>query len=572
VRSESQQQLTQKKRILSFSLTKEQKAYLLTFIIFLSFTLIYAFLRFFIWNLPSGVRIASEYLNISKPLLQNIAYPGVIIPCLLFGVFMAYFCGKHGLPKPKLYVIILRGVLLIFIFDIAGMYQSMPHGIMGAHEDHLLLIANIIRYTSIGLGIYALWNVNFAFLPLFLFVSYWMIGNLINGHVRFITDWANINEIGMICVVMYFLVSVVAHHNAKAKELLTSSENKISPVELVTLFAIAIHMATYFYSGILKISLDGGFFSWVFQNKTYYYLFMSQEMNRFAIMDFDIFRKLSLFTMMNMYKLTNSFVLLIQLAAIFAFFRVLVLRILTLLYDFMHLIIFFASGLFFWKWIAFNSTIVYALRYIKRIPMLAYLLCTAVILIAPLAYHVFFLGWYDTKEGNILKVQAITDNGKVYNVPSNYFLYNSYAMSDTRFNRGFNGYLPDNRLQATRHYSTMVNALHGCGNKPNGVAMHDPKESKKTLRKLVRMNQAFVLQHVDNNGRFPYDFYMFHAWSNPARYTSFYKLDKRKIKGFLVSADAICIDDSHYKVHNIVMRKSQMYINVSDIPKLVHTT
>ena len=57
----------------------------------------------------------------------------------------------------------------------------------------------------------------------------------------------------------------------------------------------------------------------------------------------------------------------------------------------------------------------------------------------------------------------------------------------------------------------------------------------------MREHHAYIVSHADADGRYAYDLYPHHIWSNPALYRDFSSMDKRRIVEYRFVTDFVCL-------------------------------
>ena len=108
-----------------------------------------------------------------------------------------------------------------------------------------------------------------------------------------------------------------------------------------------------------------------------------------------------------------------------AIFRITWIRNISIVYDIQHVIIFIVSGIFFWKWIWLNTTIIYACRFFNQNKSLqksrsTIFLGSLLLIFSPSIFTTANLGWFETRSLNNAYFQAVTQDGTTYHVPTNF--------------------------------------------------------------------------------------------------------------------------------------------------------
>ena len=137
-------------------------------------------------------------------------------------------------------------------------------------------------------------------------------------------------------------------------------------LSLVAFFvAVSVHFGNYFYSARAKYLLDGGPLDWVLENNTALLILVTQETRALPIGHW-LELSLRLYDSFSaVYVPSNLVIVLAQTICVVAIWRVGWAMWLTIFYDITHIVIFFVTGIFFWKWILLNLFIVLAFRSIR---------------------------------------------------------------------------------------------------------------------------------------------------------------------------------------------------------------
>jgi len=237
---------------------------------------------------------------------------------------------------------------------------------------------------------------------------------------------------------------------------------------------------------------------------------------------------------------------------------------LTLFYDLTHIVIYILTGIFFWKWILLNAVIVIAATSIRDLPLnrIERSAGTFCVLLGTTVFFAAQLGWYDTGAYNRAWFSAETSDGRHIEVPSNYFLTSSLIVAQMRLGAPErDGHLP------TKNWGTTAKV--GIMRRGKTCSFEDRQlRARRTLdraqvERMVRLHHRAILDHADENGLFPYDFYPHHIWSNPFEFDKFAKLDKRKIVAFRYNFESVCITYNEGKRQKRVLHRSSHVIDVS---------
>ena len=378
-----------------------------------------------------------------------------------------------------------------------------------------------------------------------------------------VTDYSPVLEFGLLITIGFLFQRTVAKtFKWNHRELQSAS---ISPVDAVLLTAVAVHFSNYFYSGIRKIEIGESLFKWILENPTYYLSLAAEQSGSLPItlLGSKMTEHIIEWSQILVVPI-NAITLVVQLMAIFAITRIRWTIVVTALYDVTHIVIFFLSGIFFYKWIILNLLIVGSLSVIrdKEYPKEIKFWLLSILLAAPLLFFVAFLGWYDTPSFNDRYLEAITRDGKSHRVPSNYMLGGSVFHAQQRFGN-----------VGQEYFSTgTLGALHGHNAEDLSRAMRcEPtkkehafltKEGENQIAQYLQKHERYVLKNLDAQGRIFYDLYPHHIFSMPWSYKEFYALDKRDIVGYRYRIDAKCLklEDGHTK--SILMNRNEYYVPI----------
>jgi hypothetical protein len=306
--------------------------------------------------------------------------------------------------------------------------------------------------------------------------------------------------------------------------------------------ALGIHLANYFYSSVAKMRLEGPVGSWIVHNPTHALLANAKQLG-VAPLDalpniFNAIYGLMGHGIVGVNVLTWAG----QAASVPAILATPSLPWLLIVLDMWHFGVFATTGIFFWKWMVVNAGFVAALRCSEKpVPMMirasSLILCFA----APLAFHLFPAGWYDTFNLNRLEVFAVTDKERV-RVPPAFFGHYAYSAA------GYTFWAPGlfRALYPTGTYGTtysLEESIRSASCPPvKGLA---PGEApfRPGLAALVHSLHRGALARVDAAGHpsaFAYAMYPYHIATNPSSFRGFWSLDLREVKSYAFEIQAVC--------------------------------
>jgi len=310
---------------------------------------------------------------------------------------------------------------------------------------------------------------------------------------------------------------------------------------LIFMAAVGAHFSNYFYSGLQKVSLDGGPWLWVLENPTH---ILTANAWLGGFFPLGAWRDVSAQTLQYLeifVPLLNIVTLLGQLCAVIFVVRRVTMIGITLFYDLTHITIFLISGIFFWKWIILNAALVAAMKYLKpdaERPT-AVILAAIMVLGAPEIFHIARLGWYDTPALTRTEIVAVTKDGQAHIVPANYFGTISVSAAQHRLGRPAEGHFPTVTWGTTQSGRVLQEAREGCSFGMDEEWRY-PQDASKIVR-LIERTHAYALQKAGEGGLYRYDFYPHHIWSNPFMFQDFAHVAPSQIDTYLYRTISSCI-------------------------------
>lgn len=317
-------------------------------------------------------------------------------------------------------------------------------------------------------------------------------------------------------------------------------------IDVLILFAIALHYGNYFYAGLIKAVLGADMTFWVLENRTELLILAAHDSNVLPLSFSETLTKWAYELIANVRVFTNFVTISIQLLAVVAILRVKWAIIMTLCYDALHLIIFFTTGIFFWKFIILNLAIVAALgaMHIRTVPRQMRIALSAAVVLSPFVFHIMpSFAWLDSRSSNRIHMIAITEDGTEYMVPSNYFLGLSVTFAQNRLVWPGEGAVPTETWGVSRSQEIMEAGLvcdwASIDKEQYPVPFAVPKEQ---IDHFIRRYHTQVLSMLDEDGRFEYDIFPHHIFSMPWYSTKFRELDKRRIVAYRYESETLCLD------------------------------
>lgn len=452
-----------------------------------------------------------------------------------------FFFKVNYTPDQKPTNILIKGISIML-----GLYALINYQAYLFENPSTQTTHNSIRYLAVLTAVLSLWKPSFSLFPLTYTVWRKEVDTFHIGLKLSPTDYMPIIEVGLILLVGYLIISILHQ-----KKVLASDRSK-QLFTWVLIAAIGIHFGNYFHSGLAKLMLDGGPFGWLLENNTHYLIITSLEMGLLPIGSYPYITQ-SIFNIFEKhYILFNSVTLLGQLICIYMITSPRKIIIITLFYDLMHISIYLLTGIFFWKWIVLNILIVTAMSLMKRqkLDFTAQSIGIIFTLTGILAFFTAQLAWYDTKSLKHTYIEAKDIQGNVYPAPTNYFTNASLAFTQGRLLPSWPGHFyRANTLGSTDSYRAMK-ALNKC----EPIMMAENHEFNFTqLTKFIEKHHNYVLINTNQMGRFNYDYFPHHVWSNPLLYSTFNHLDKRDIVNYRIIVESKCLKlDNGAVAHAIV--------------------
>ncbi|MGY8635721.1 hypothetical protein RAD15_24940 [Bradyrhizobium sp. 14AA] len=302
---------------------------------------------------------------------------------------------------------------------------------------------------------------------------------------------------------------------------------------------IAAHMGNYFHSAMAKILLDGGPFSWVSGNQTY---FLASNATALGTAPLHLSpNALAVWETLNIP--VNVLTLTTQLAALAAPLIPAVIVPLTMIFDVWHLGVFVFSGIFFWKWMLLNVAIIVAWAgRTEHVDRRMRLLACALTALSPYFFGIIELGWYDTPALNRIEVVAVDEHGARIPVPAAYFRAHSFAfVSILNWGPETQSQLyPTGTWGTTKDWDVM-RAVFDC--QVQGTPQLAPgKLIHPKLTEFIRNTHAERRAEQLQRAADGIYFYPHHVFSNPFAYGPFSQVKLDKIRSYIILAQGLCTD------------------------------
>jgi hypothetical protein len=374
---------------------------------------------------------------------------------------------------------------------------------------------------------------------------------------------ADVDEAPVVEMAIFFLLWCLIVASAKRFAPRIAGKS-VRPFTVGLYGALGIHLANYFYSAVAKMRLDGPIGSWIVHNPTHALLSNAHELGAAPL-------GASPFLFEVVYRLMGhgivGFNLMTWLSQALSLPAILVSAAvpwLLVVFDLWHLSVFATTGIFFFKWIVVNAAFVAALPWCEeQVPLGARSMAVVLCLAAPLSFHLFPAGWYDTFMLNRLRVFAVTDAGQV-RVPPAFFGAYSHGVSMSTF------WAPvvSQKLYPTATFGTtnslaVSEASRSC---PSVAGLSAGERAfRPGLESLVQSLHRAWLSRAGSDGHphaLLYGAYPYHIATNPLDFGAFWSLDLRRVRGYLFEIEPVCtVRASLYELPK-TGPKSELMINV----------
>jgi hypothetical protein len=458
--------------------------------------------------------------------------------------------------------ILLRTIFGLFGLYALAAYPTMPAAGLSALDAFLL---DYGRFIAAGFALLSLWRPSFG-LVLLAYI-FWFKGTLSDFFVAklSVTDYMPLIEVGAFLVIAQMVLAGFKKFSL-FRDLPVIDERTFKTGEKIFMFAVAVHLSNYFYSAWQKILVGDHPLSWALHNQTQALISNAQTYGQLPI-SFSPFLGAFSYEWLAFFIVPVNFILFFgQLFSLIALLRVRWGIWTTLFYDLTHVVIFITSGIFFYKWIILNLSIVMALETLKArvvTPAIGALLILMV-LTAPLGFWVARLGWWDTPQTDIEYFSAVTKDGRVIKIPSNYFGGFSIAFGQQRIITDKSaGFLPTQTYGLTRDQRVMEQGLacaleNGQGD-VIGETFADPNNK---IEPFIRAYHGWVLQKAGEDGHWLFDLYPHHIFSFPWEFGEFNALNLNDIAAYRYTIESACIRMDNGKIVKTVTKEGHHDIRI----------
>lgn len=477
---------------------------------------------------------------------------------LVYGLVLAIILGGANLSyaqSTSVYRILTRSIIAFAMFYIATSHITVAETLLTGTALSAFEL-NYLWILALLCGCIGFFRPVFGLLPL-LYVQWqkdqWKF--VFDTPVEWM-DYFTLLETGSFLILGYAIYALYRRRGLAGLDSRTENAAPVAPtkvdnwslhpVDIVVLFAVALHFGNYFYAGLIKAALGDSPVDWVLNNRTEILVLAAWDSWVLPVSFNETLSSLTYELISSVRVATNLATITIQLLAVVAIVRLRWAILITLSYDALHLIIFVTTGIFFWKFIILNLAVVAALSVMaaREIPHKLKLALSLAVILSPFVFHIMpSFAWLDTPAINQVRLYAVTDEGKEYRVPSNYFLAASVNFAQDRWVWPEQGFFPTETWGITRN-NAAAKAAQDCRNwvRTEEEFLKTPFDlPRERIERVVRRGHAQVLSMVDENGYVDYDLFPHHIFSMPWYFEDFKQLDKRRIVSFRYESQAVCI-------------------------------
>jgi hypothetical protein len=328
------------------------------------------------------------------------------------------------------------------------------------------------------------------------------------------------------------------------------------------LFAAGVgaHLANYFWSGLAKLALDGGPLSWLLDNRLYDGIPGALEKGTLPLAFTPVGVEVLDAVLRAISVPANLLAFAVQIFALIAPLRRRWLVLSILAFDAFHIMVWFALGLLFWKWIALNTILLLTLGTMRDADWtpLARRTAIAFVLVGMIGFKTATLAWYDTPGFASPYFVAEMEDGRRYRVHNAYFRSSSYQVSQGRiWWPGGEGHFNPSIWGSVLHYEDAI-AGRDC-RAPARVEPAAPEWGPPAqVGAFVRAHHRQIAPLLDDAGRFNYYRVPHHHVPSPFLPDPFYVADKRRIARYVFVVDSVCLSQENGHLQRRVLKRTEL--------------
>jgi hypothetical protein len=187
-----------------------------------------------------------------------------------------------------------------------------------------------------------------------------------------------------------------------------------------------------------------------------------------------------------------------------------------------------------------NAALIAALRQVRtNVPVPVRVAAVCLTLLSPSFFYVVALGWYDTPAVNVIRIRAVTDDGRKVDVPSDWFRQQSFVVvSQYAWKPELAAALLPTDTWGTTKEQRTVDKVLSCdlplSSAPRANLLHEG-----LARLIMDLHRQSVLDERDGRRR-NYALYPHHIWSTPFAFGEFYRLSFQRVQAYEVRVVARC--------------------------------
>lgn len=433
----------------------------------------------------------------------------------------------------------------------------------------LAALLELLYWPSVAAGILAIWRPSFAILPVILIFAVRDTVSHVSGFKLSSLDVKYMMEM------MLVLCGSVVLIGGLGKKLKSSLRWELASTTAYV--AIGLHLANYFWSGVAKVILGPEPWTWALENMTPYMMLGALDRGVLPTGPWPLLTQTLYSGFLEIYLISNVFVLITQLTAVVVILRLAWLRLATLAYDLLHLGIYVFGGLFFWPWIWNNFSILVALRG-KRDEAISYAPKLACIITIGLGgFHELGsaarLAWWDVPEMKHGSFELrIGEDAEWVSVPVSFWMSHSYAVSHGYQDMSYvDGHYPPSIWGSVADYERFQTA--GTCPKPVDLSTSAPLETASERADRLMRVEALVRAHHEKMSTYQRDigeivglpwFYLrsHHHPSVPWLHSDFNAVDLHNVTHYRLVTRSYCLSMDGGRLERHIWKEDEEIFDV----------
>ncbi len=458
------------------------------------------------------------------------------------GLLAAIFLPARYADMPPVGRRALKGSAAFLAFYFLVEPFAIPYAAMEPGHPAVLFHQNG-RWIGLALALAGFWRPSPVFAAAMVL---WMVRELQTGLTGFYfssLDMRNVAEVAGFWAIGFVFIAVGARLPRLRAAIGLHPEAQFQAGLMVFAAGLGAHLANYFWSALAKLWLDGGAGSWLFDNRLYDGIPAALEKGTLplaafpaAVMALDLALRWLVIPI-------NLASWLVQLSAIVAPWRRRWLIAAVVAFDIFHLLVWFSLGLLFWKWIALNLIILFAVAVLRDLDWNRTVqVTTLVFTLAGIAlFRTATLAWYESPGFASPFFVAEMKDGSQQRIPNAFFLSSSYQVSQGRiwwpgeaghFNHSIWGsVLPHADLEAGRRCTP-----------PDLTEPAEPLYGPpEAIGRFMQAQHRQMLARADDRGRVNYYLVPHHHVPSPLMPDAFAATDLRQIARYAYVLDSVCL-------------------------------